>query len=123
MIYRKDEFIQDDRDDTEFPIKQIDRLQELGGDKVRFIGHAMLNMETPVGPQQIPIAFDIEADSIEAAFASFAGHARPRLERARRRVEQWLADLREKHQGKIVTPGTQTPAPNIINLEELKGPD
>ena len=120
MIYRKEEYLQDDSDDSQFPIKQIDCLQEVNGPGKRFIGHAALNIETPAGVQQTPVPFEIKADSIEAAFKVYADSAKPKLDETRQHVQQWLEEMRRQYQNKIVTPGQPTGGPGIIDFDNLK---
>ena len=121
MIYRKDEFVQQDDQDTEFPIKQVDRLEPVGEGTSRFIGRAALNMTTPMGIQQIPVSFEIDAETIEDAFARYVQQAKPKLEEVKQRVQQRLDELRKAEQGQIVQPG-QTDSGRIIRLDGLQNP-
>ena len=122
MIYRKDEFVQQDAEDTEFPIKQVDRLEPLEEGTPRFIGRAALNMTTPMGIQQMPVSFEIDAATIEDAFARYAESAKPKLEEVKQRVQQRLEELRQSGEGRIVRPGDQDGG-RIIRLDGLKGPE
>jgi hypothetical protein len=125
MIYEKTEFVQHETEDADFPIKQIDRLQSRDESETRFIGRATLNMQTPMGVQQIPISFEIEADSVEGAFGKYADCARPRIEEIRQRLQERLQELRRQQENRIVTPGSmgQGPDANIIRFDDLKGTD
>ena len=122
MIYRKEEFVQQDAEDTEFPIKQVDRLEPLQEGRSRFIGRAALNMTTPIGIQQMPVSFEIDADTIEDAFARYNEHARPKLEEVKQHVQQRLDELRRSQEERIVRPGVQE-SNRIIRLDDLKKPD
>jgi hypothetical protein len=122
MIYRKDEFVQQDAEDNEFPIKQVDRLDPIGGGAPRFIGRAALNMTTPLGIQQIPVSFEIDAPTIEDAFARYTECAKPRMEEVKQRVQERLEELRRSEQGRIVQPGGRESG-RIIRLDGLRGPE
>ena len=122
MIYRKEEFVQQDAEDAEFPIKQVDRLEPLQEGKSRFIGRAALNMTTPVGIQQVPVSFEIDAETIEDAFEGYNEHARPKIEELKQHVQQRLDELRRSEQERIVRPDAQQ-SNRIIRLDDLKKPD
>ncbi len=122
MIYQKHEFVQDDTGDEDFPIKLIDRLQAVDADEVRFLGRATLNMRTPMGIQQIPISFEIEADDIEDAFEQYSDKAEPKVEEVRRRMEQQIQRLRQEQDSQIVTPDQAGGAgQQIVDFGDLKG--
>ena len=104
MIYRKDEYIEETPDDAEFPVKQIERLESTDGSETRYVGRAALLMQTPFGIEQMPISFEIEADSIEAAFAGFAEHAKPKIEEVKQQIASRLDEMRRAEQSRIVTP-------------------
>lgn len=122
MIYEKEEFVEDNTNDPRFPIKQVDRLTAIDGSVVRFIGRAALNMQTPAGIQQIPISFEIQADSLQTAFQKYNESAEPKLAEVKERIQQRLAELGRQEQSRIVTPG-QGPAagPRVIEFDDLKG--
>lgn len=121
MIYRKQELVQDDTGDPDFPIKVIDRLESLEGDTVRFIGRGAINMRTPAGVQQLPISFEIEAASVAEAFEKYSSEAKPKIEEVRQRLQQQLDRLREQQQNRIVTPGEGRVGPDIISFDDLRG--
>lgn len=123
MIYRKEELVQDETGDEDFPIKQIDRLEALEGDEQRFIGRATLNMQTPAGIQQIPLSFEIEADSVEEAFEKYSAAAKPKIEELRQRLQERLQEMRRQQDKRIVTPepGGQMPGEGVIKLDDLRG--
>jgi len=121
MIYRKEEFVEDCPEDRTFPVKQVDRLTPLDGSSERYIGRAALSLQTPVGIQQIPISFDIEADSIESAFARYAEFAEPKVEELRQRIRDRVNQLQREQETRIVTPGQTGRGPRgIIDITQLK---
>ena len=122
MIYRRDEFVQDDTGDADFPVKQVDRLLKLDESEQRFIGRATLNMQTPMGLQQIPLSFEIEADSVEQAFARYTETAQPKIEELRQRLQERLEEIRRQEQSRIVTPetGGRIPGGGVIRLDDLR---
>lgn len=120
MIYRKDEFVQDDRDDPDFPVKQVDRLEAIDGSGQRFIGRAALNMQTPFGVEQIPISFEIEADSVEAAFAAYRTYAEPKINEVREHIEMKLEQIRKAEQSRIVTPRETGPGGGILRFDNFR---
>lgn len=122
MIYRKEEYVQHDEDDSEFPIKQVDMLESLDGTQKRFIGRAALNMQTPFGIEQLPISFEIEADSIEGAFESYVETARPKIEEVKQHIQERLEEARQAEQSRIVTPGEAgLGSSGIVRLDDLRG--
>jgi hypothetical protein len=122
MIYRRDEFVQDETGDADFPVKQVDRLLSLDESEQRFIGRATLSMQTPMGLQQIPLSFEIEADSVEQAFARYTETARPKIEELRQRLQERLEEIRRQEQSRIVTPETsgRIGGGGVIRLDDLR---
>ncbi len=120
MIYRKQEYVQDEPEDREFPIKQVDMLESLDGSAKRFLGRAALNIQTPAGVQQLPVSFEIEADSVEEAFEKYVETARPQLEEVKDHIRQRMEQLRQAEQSRIVTPG-EAGASGIIDLDQFQG--
>ena len=117
MIYEKREFVQDGTGDREFPIKVVDRLEAVDGTTMRYIGRATLNLRTPFGVQQFPVSFEIEAGSVEDAFAGYAEAARPKIEQVRQRFMARLEEFRrqqEQQAGGASQPG----AGGIISLDD-----
>ncbi len=124
MIYQKREYVQEDREDKKFPVKQIEMLEPLDSEKEqkRFVGHVSLGMQTPMGVQQLPVSFEIEADDIEDAFAKFAAHANPQIEQTRRQLEQEVQKMRKESSNRIVRPGDMDlqNQGNVIDFDNLK---
>ncbi|MHC4481408.1 MAG: hypothetical protein ACYS8K_03045 [Planctomycetota bacterium] len=120
MIYRKEEYVQHDESDSEFPIKQIDMLEATDGSRTRFIGRAALNMQTPFGMEQLPVSFEIAADSVEAAFEKYVEAARPQIEEVKQHIEERLDELRRSEQSRIVTPAEGGAGGGIIRLDDLR---
>jgi len=118
MIYRKEEYVEHVEDDKEFPIRQIDRLDEVDGDGQRFIGRAVLNMHTNVGVQQLPVSFEIEADTIQDAFAKYVETGTPVIEETKERIVNRMEELRRQQQNRIVTPGDA--GGDIVNLNDFQ---
>jgi hypothetical protein len=123
MIYRKEEYVEHDQDDQKFPIKQIDRLAELDGEGQRFIGRAVLNMQTNMGVQQMPISFEIEAESVQEAFGKYEETAEPKIAEVREHIQNRISEMRKQQQSQIVTP-TGEPAggsgDSIISIDDMR---
>ncbi len=94
VIYRKHEFVQDNTGDKQFPVKVIDELTDVLGQAVRYIGRATINMQTPLGIQQFPVSFEIQAQSVQEAFAAYSDAASPKVESVRRHLQALLDKLR-----------------------------
>ncbi len=121
MIYKREEFVQDDEGDNEFPVKQVDRLSSLDMKDQRFIGRATLALQTPMGLQQIPFSFEIDAPNVEEAFARYAVTARPKIEELRQRLQERLEEIRRQEQSRIVTPDAGGRIPGgVIRLDDLR---
>ena len=121
MIYKREEFVQDDPKDTDFPVKQVDRLSSVDGKDARYIGRAALALQTPYGIEQIPVSFEIQAKSVEEAFAKFRQHAEPKFSEVKEHIEERLEQLRRAEESRIITPAEAGPAGGIIHLDDLKG--
>jgi len=121
VIYRKQEFVEDQTGDPEFPIKVIDRLDSLDGEAFRFIGRATLNMKTPLGIQQFPISFEIVADSTDEAFQKYSQHARPKMEEVRRHIQSQLDRIHQEQEDEgALAPEKASGDGNIISLDDFK---
>ncbi len=124
MIYQKHEYVQEDRDDQQFPVKQIEALEPVDSEneKTRYVGHVSLGIQTPIGVQQIPVSFEIDADDISDAFSKFAAHANPQIEQARQQIEQEVQKMRRESSNRIVRPGDidLQNRGNVIDFENLK---
>ncbi len=124
MIYRRDEFVQDETGNADFPIMQVNRLMSLDESEQRFMGRATLTVQTPVGLQQIPFSFEIEADSVEQAFARYAETAKPKIEELRQQLQQRMEELRRQEQSRIVTPDMGGGlGSGVIKLDDLRRKD
>lgn len=121
MIYRKTEYVEHDEGDSEFPIRPVDMLESLDGTQKRFIGRAALNMQTPFGIEQLPISFEIEADSIEQALERYVETAKPKIEEVKQHIQDRLEQARQAEQSRIVTPGEAGfGSSGIVRLDDLR---
>lgn len=123
MIYKKDEYVQENDEDNRFPVKRIEVLDAIDDDDTRFIGSVALGMQTPMGVQQIPVNFEIDAEDIEDAFDKFEAHANPRIEETRKEVQKQVQEARQQSQNRIVGPdemNLQNQEGNVIDFDNLK---
>ena len=121
MIYRKEEYVQHDDDDQQFPIKQVDVLDAIDGDATRYIGRATLNVQTAFGIEQLPVSFEIEAGSVQEAFVRYGEHARPKIEEIKRQIQNRVEEVRRAAENRIVTPGTAAlGGSGIVRLDDLR---
>ena len=104
MIYKREEFIDENPGDEKFPIKQIEQLSSLDGEAKRFVGRVNLGLQTPMGMQSMPVSFEIEAVTVQEAFEKFSARAETEVETARKEVEQQIQEMRRRSQSRIVTP-------------------
>ncbi len=124
MIYRRDEFVQDETGNADFPIMQVNRLMSLDESEKRFMGRATLTVQTPAGIQQIPFSFEIEADSVEQAFERYAETAKPKIEELRQQLQQRMQEMRRQEQSRIVTPDSGGGLDSgVIKLDDLRRND
>jgi hypothetical protein len=122
MIYRREEYVEEDRQDEKFPVKRIEVLAPLDNGRKRFVGQAALGVQTPVGVQQIPLNFEIDAENIEDAFEKFEETAMPELNKARDQLQEELQKARQQSASRIVRPG-DVPLQgggNVIDFGRLK---
>ena len=110
MIYRREEFIQEDPEDRKFPVKTIELLSATDGSSNRFVGRVSIGLQTPMGATTLPVSFEIEAKTIEEAFSKFEVQAEAEVERARGELQDQLQKMRHQAQGRIVTPGQIAPS-------------
>ncbi len=109
MIYKREEFIEESPTDQKFPVKQIEVLSSLDGKESKYIGRVSLGLQTPMGVQTIPVSFEVEAKSIQEAFAQFSARADTEVEAAKKELQDELQELRRRSQNRIVTPGDMPP--------------
>jgi hypothetical protein len=72
----------------------------------RFMGHAMIGVQTPMGPDTMPIQFGIDANSLEEAFMKFRDSARNYCEKMKKDSE--AAAIKQS----LLTPGHIPPPPS-----------
>ena len=122
MIYKREEYIDENAQDEKFPVKRIDALTPLDDSATKFIGQVALGVQTPMGVQQIPVSFEIEAASPQEAFQKFEAAALPRIEETRRQIEDEIGKLRQDASSRIVRPGeVGMPAQGgVIDFNKLK---
>ena len=109
MIYKRENFVEQDSEDKKFPLKQIEQLTALDGSSKRFVGHVSLGLQTPMGVQSMPVSFEIEAETIEGAFAKFEVLAEAEIEEARKDLEAQMQEMRHQSQNRIITPDEIAP--------------
>jgi len=122
MIYRREDYIEEAGEESKFPVKHIEALQPLDGGNARYVGHVALGVQTPMGVQQIPISFEIGADSVQEAFTRFDQSAEPRIEETRKAIEDEIQKARQDASNRIVRPGElgMQGRGNIVDLSKLK---
>ncbi|MCM8757016.1 MAG: hypothetical protein NC911_00565 [Candidatus Omnitrophica bacterium] len=102
MIYKEEQFIEENPTDTRFPVKQIEQLTSLDGKVKKFIGRLTLALQTPMGITSLPVTFEIEAATIQEAFEKFAGQAESEIEAAKRDLHAELQELKKQTASRIV---------------------
>ena len=102
MIYKREEYMEEGQQDSKFSFRRVDVLEPLDGGEKKFVGHLSLGLQTPVGVQQIPVSFEIRAGSVEEAFQKFDQGAEPKVEEARKSIEQEVRRMREESSRRIV---------------------
>ncbi len=122
MIYKREEYIEENPQDQKFPVKRIDVMAPVDEGRKMFIGQVVLGVQTPIGVQQIPISFEIQADSVQEAFRKFEQYAVPKLEESRRQLEDELRKVREEASSRIVRPGELNlrGTGNVVDFNRLK---
>ena len=122
MIYRREDYIEEAGEESRFPVRHIEALQPLDGGSTRHVGHVALGIQTPLGVQQIPISFEIGADSVQEAFRRFDQSAEPRIEETRKAIEDEIHKARQDASSRIVRPGElgMQGRGNIVDLSKLK---
>jgi hypothetical protein len=121
MIYKREEYIAEDSRDEKFPVKNIEVLTPTDGAKKRFLGQVVLGLQTPMGVQQIPISFDITAETVEEAFQKFEQFAQPEIDHTRRAIEEEINRARQEATSRIIRPGELgLGAGNVIDLGKVK---
>jgi len=74
MIYKREEYIEENAQSERFPVKHIETLTGLEDGQARYVGQVTLGLQTPMGVQQIPVSFEIEATSVQEAFGKYLGY-------------------------------------------------
>ena len=109
MIYKRVEFIEENAGDERFPVKHVEQLSPTDGGKKKFVGRVSMGVQTPMGVQTLPVTFEIQAETIEAAFAGFEERAETEIEQTKKALEGQLREMRRQEQGRIITPGEVAP--------------
>ena len=104
MIYKREDYLYQGEESERFPVKHIEALTDLATGSQKFVGQVTLGLQTPMGVQQIPISFEIEAENIEAAFAKFDECAGPKIDEARQGIEEEISRMRRDASTRIVRP-------------------
>ena len=124
MIYKREDYVEEAGPDAKFPVRQIEVLTDVDTGDAKFVGHVTLGLQTPMGVQQIPITFEIEAADIKAAFGEFDASAEPKIDEARKGIEEEIQRLRQEASSRIVRPGEVGMGGGgnqIIDFDKLKG--
>ncbi len=126
MIYKREEFVEQGDENAKFPVRHVEVLQPVGEGVAKYVGQLTLGMQTPVGVQQIPIQFQIDADSIEDAFGKFDALAETKVAEAQKQIEEEIGRMRREASNRIVRPDeimrdAGGAAPKILDLDGLKG--
>jgi len=109
MIYKRENFVEENPGSKQFPVRQIEQMSAIDGSSTKFVGRVSLGLETPMGVQTMPVTFEIEADTVEDAFAQFETRAEAEVERAKKELESQIQELRRQSQNRIVTPDEIAP--------------
>ena len=121
MIYKREEYVEEAGENAKFPVRHIEVFTPQDGGKPRFVGQVALGFETPMGIQQIPVTFEIDAAMIAEAFQKFEKASEPKIEEARRQLEEEFHRLRREAQGRIVRPDELgLGGGNIIDFKKIK---
>jgi len=118
MIYRREEFFEEQPEDQKFPVRQVEQVTSLDGSVKKFVGRVTLGIQTPMGVTSLPVTFEIEAASVQEAFAKFSQRAETEVEAAKSELQDELTEMRRRSQSRIVTPGDLPP--DMGNLGKLK---
>jgi hypothetical protein len=119
MFYKREEYIEDTGSNEKFAIKHIEVWTPNDNSKKKFIGQLTMGIQTPMGVQQIPLSFEIEAPTIEEAFKNFEKFAEPQIEEARKGIEEEIRRLRQEASSRIIRPGEVGLGGNI-DLKKIK---
>ena len=109
MIYRREEFFEEQPEDQKFPVRQVEQVTSLDGSVKKFVGRVTLGIQTPMGVTSLPVSFEIEAASVQEAFAKFSQRAETEVEAAKNELQEELSEMRRRSQSRIVTPGDLPP--------------
>ena len=122
MIYKKEEYIEEAGEKEKFFLKQIEVLTPLDSGTSRYFGHITLGIQTPMGVQQIPVSFEIDAGTIREAFQRFEQCAEPKIEETRKSIEEEIQRLRQEAAGRIIKPGdiAMGGTGNIMDFNKFK---
>jgi len=120
MIYRRQEYIEEAEENAKFPVRHIEVLSPIDNSPPRFIGHVTLGFQTPMGVQQIPVTFEIDAPTIEEAFPKFEQCAEPQIEEARKSIEEEIRKLRQEASSRIIRPGEAGMGGGLADIDRLR---
>ena len=109
MIYKREEFIEEDIEDKKFPVKHVEQLTPTDGGKKKFVGRISMGLQTPMGVQTIPVTFELDAETVEGAFSKFETQAEAEIEHTKTELQSQMQEMRRQAQSRIITPGEVGP--------------
>jgi hypothetical protein len=68
MIYKREDYFEENEGDQRFPVKHVEVLVPIDGSPAQFVGQVTIGLSTPLGLQQIPVTFEIQARDVREAF-------------------------------------------------------
>lgn len=105
MIAKRETYVQEADRESKYPVRNMEVLSDIESGEQRFIGQVALGVQTPMGVQQLPVSFEIEADSVKDAFGKFEARADQEVAQARQHIEEEINKARREEAGRIVRPG------------------
>jgi hypothetical protein len=105
MIAKRESYVEEAQQDSKYPVRNLEVLTDIESGQARYVGQVALGIQTPMGVQQLPVSFEIEAESVKDAFGQFEERAEQEVAQARQRIQQEVDKARHEEAGRIVRPG------------------
>ena len=119
MIYKVEDYVQEDTASEKYPVKQIQAMTPITGSEAKFIGRMSLGLQTPMGVQHIPVTFEIEAGNVEEAFGQFESAAEPAIENTRKELEEQIDKVRREQSSRIIRPD-EVAGGGLMDLQDFR---
>jgi len=105
-IYERKQFVQEvEVEDGQKEARCMEMMIPVEGGESFFIGSVDMILQTPVGRAQNRVVFDVEGDTLEAAFGNWKKAADAAVAKAKDEIQSEVRRAQQAAASRIMTPG------------------